>query len=386
MRLVDTNVVMWIDYLISTAIKEEASDIHIEPFAQYARIRIRKNGDLVHFQDILASAVEQVVLRLQVLARIDTTQKRLPHDGKFVFSYDDRMVDIRVSSFPVLYGQKIVLRILDNLCHQSSIAGLGFSLHMEYELQQLLTANSGLLLVTGPTGSGKTTTLYTLLQQLHADEKNIVTLEDPIEYSLPGIMQSAIIPEIGFDFAQGIRSLLRQDPDIIMVGEIRDLPTARAAIEAALTGHLVLGTMHTIDAPSAIIRLMDMGIEPYLLRATLLAVVAQRLVKRLCVCAENSSLYENFADFPIPIDGNTVIASAKGCAACDQTGYKRRIGIFELLLCNEVLKSEIRSDGLLMHIISVALKQGWKPLVYDAAQKLLARMIDYHNYKLALTI
>jgi type IV pilus assembly protein PilB len=380
MKIAESRIVDWIDEIIFDAITTAASDIHFEPFENFCRVRLRKNGNLFEVHTVSSECSDQIVARLQVLARIDTTQKRIPHDGKFIVQFQDRYIDIRVSTFPVLYGQKVVLRILDTALHNITLGQIGLELPMLNLLVSMLEKKNGLILVTGPTGSGKTTTLYAGLRHLNTSGLNIVTLEDPVEYSLAGIVQSPIAPDIGFTFAQGIRSILRQDPDVIMVGEIRDLQTARAAIEAALTGHLVLSTLHTVDAPSAIIRLMDMGIEPYLLKGTLLGIIGQRLVKQLCsfcICTVNLTEIEREAANLYTFD---MVGKAVGCSLCNMTGYVGRLGLFELLVCNESLKSVISHNLSLQLLQEIALRNGWVSLIIDAQKKLQAHLIDYKQY------
>lgn len=380
MKIAESKVVDWIDAIILEAVAKGASDIHFEPFETVCRVRMRKNGSLFEVYTVSFEYSDQIAARLQVLARIDTTQKKLAHDGKFIVRYQDRYIDIRVSTFPVVHGQKVVLRILDTLLHDISLEYIGLERSMLELFISVLQKKNGLILVTGPTGSGKTTTLYAGLKYLNAADLNIVTLEDPVEYSLPGIIQSPIAPDIGFTFAQGIRSILRQDPDIIMVGEIRDLQTARAAVEAALTGHLVLSTLHTIDAPSAIIRLMDMGIEPYLLKGTLLAIIGQRLAKRLCsFCMTTVVLTETEKQVACLYDID-VVAKAVGCSLCNMTGYAQMVGLFEFLLCNELVKSTISHDLSLQRLQEVAAKNGWTCLRSAAQKKVQEHVLDYKEY------
>jgi type IV pilus assembly protein PilB len=384
--VVRDTVVNIIDRLLAHAIKEEVSDIHIEPMREYVRVRMRKDGQLYDVEKISSGYADQLAARFQVLGHMTTTQKRTAQDGKFVFHYNGIDIDIRVSSFPSVYGQKIVVRILDSRLHQISLNLLGLELNMLDAFKRMIEHTSGLILVTGPTGSGKTTTLYAALAQLNSPKRNIVTLEEPVEYSLEGITQSAINTEIGFSFAHGIRSLLRQDPDIIMVGEIRDEETANAAIEAAMTGHLVLSTVHTIDAPSTIMRLIDMGIEPYLINATLLGVIAQRLLKKVCQkCATELSLTQEQCAM---IPNNSDIQSIKqgsGCEACQFSGYKGRIGVFELLEMNEQLRCLMKNNLSINEIKKNAQLHGWQSLLIDAHKKLKHGFIGLPEYLFAHT-
>src|SRR5579872_3772289 len=278
----DQSVVKQVEAIIAQALAVGASDIHLEPTQKQLRVRFRIDGVLYDQKPVEHSLMQQVISRLKVLANINIAEKRIPQDGKFSEVHGKKPIDFRVSTFPGLFGEKIVVRILDRAAHAMKLEQLGFEPAMLSTLHQLARKQNGFFLVTGPTGSGKTTTLYGMLSYVHSPDKNITTLEDPVEYHLDGITQGHINPKAGFTFEKGIRALLRQDPNILMVGEIRDRETARVAIEAALTGHLVLSTLHTNNAPGAIMRLMDMNIEPFLINAALTGVLAQRLVRKLC--------------------------------------------------------------------------------------------------------
>ena len=278
----ENSIVEIVNSLISDAIEHQASDIHLESQQNALRVRWRIDGVLYDKEPIESFFMAQVLSRIKVLAHIDITEKRIPHDGKFKVLFNGQEIDLRISSFPSIHGEKIVIRILDRAHHMIALDKLGFSDAMLDTFKTLLSRSSGFFLVSGPTGSGKTTTLYAALSALNSPEKNIITLEDPVEYSLEGITQSQIHPEAGFTFEKGIRSLLRQDPDVVMIGEIRDRQTAQVAIEASLTGHVVLSTIHTNDAPTVIMRLIDMGIEPFLVNAAVSGVLAQRLARTIC--------------------------------------------------------------------------------------------------------
>ena len=283
----DFNVIALVDKMLKDAIQVGASDIHIESTIQGLRLRYRIDGVLYDQPAFSAQLSLQILSRIKILAHINIAEKRVPHDGKFRIQVQQRDIDMRVSSFPSLHGEKIVIRILDRSRQTIDLETIGFSTHMLEQFQALMKRSNGFFLVTGPTGSGKTTTLYAALAGLNDTTKHIITLEDPVEYNLDGITQGQIHTDAGFTFERGIRALLRQDPDIAMIGEIRDKQTARIAIEAALTGHLVLSTLHTNDAPSALMRLMDMGIEPFLINASVTGILAQRLVRKICVdCKE----------------------------------------------------------------------------------------------------
>ena len=378
----EQSVVSRVDALLKDAIEHRASDIHLEPMRDELRVRFRIDGVLVDQQSFPVSLSASIIARLKVLANMDSAERRLPQDGKFHAMHDGNEVDIRVSTFPCLHGEKMVVRILDRALQTINLNNLGFEPTMLDAFKRLMQRQSGFFLVTGPTGSGKTTTLYATLSLLHNSEKNIVTLEDPVEYSLLGITQAQINLPVGFTFEKGIRSLVRQDPDIIMVGEIRDKITARIAIEAALTGHLVLSTLHTTDAPSAIMRLMDMGIEPFLINAALSGVLAQRLARKLCsdcrqtrpATAEEKQLLKECG---IDMD---VVYEAHGCDACDNLGYRGRVGIFELLEISPELRSLIIKNPQFDEIYSQALADGMKTLVSDGAHKVKEGIISLAEY------
>jgi type II secretory ATPase GspE/PulE/Tfp pilus assembly ATPase PilB-like protein len=379
----DESVVARVDALLKNAIEHRASDIHLEPTRDDLRVRFRIDGILVDQQPFSSSLTASIIARLKILANMDSAERRIPQDGKFHLMHTGNEVDIRVSTFPCLHGEKMVVRILDRMLQTINLDNLGFEPTMLDAFKRLMQRQSGFFLVTGPTGSGKTTTLYATLSLLHNSEKNIVTLEDPVEYSLRGITQAQINLPVGFTFEKGIRSLVRQDPDIIMVGEIRDKITARIAIEAALTGHLVLSTLHTTDAPSAIMRLMDMGIEPFLINAALSGVLAQRLARKLCgncrttrpATAQEKKLLKQCG----LADMNTVY-EAHGCASCDNLGYKGRVGIFELLEISPELRSLIINNPQFDEMYNQALADGMKTLVSDGAHKVKEGIISLAEY------
>lgn len=375
----DQSVVRQADALIRRAIEQNASDIHLEPTAHHLRVRFRIDGVLYDQSPIEKTIMHQIISRLKVLARMNIAEKRLPQDGKFSISINSTPVDLRISTFPSLFGEKMVIRILDRAAHAMQLDQLGFMPAMLDTIKQLVAKQNGFFLVTGPTGSGKTTTLYAILSHLHQPEKNIVTLEDPVEYNIEGITQGPINQAAGFDFEQGIRSLLRQDPDILMVGEIRDKQTARIAIEAALTGHLVLSTLHTNDAPSAVMRLMDMKIEPFLLNASLTGVLAQRLVRKICTQCKESVIkdqrYEQMCS-ALGIADDVPLYQGAGCAACDQLGYKGRIGLFELLVVSPALRAQIVDRPLFDELYTQALQDGMITLLSDGIAKVKEGVIS----------
>ena len=361
--------VLLVDHLLHEAIGLGASDIHLEPEEKRLRIRYRVDGVLLEQDAVPQESAQQLCSRIKVLAQLDLSEKRLPQDGKFSFTHDEKQVDLRVSTFPGLHGQKVVLRILDRAQNMLCLQELGMSAEIAQQFQKLLQKANGFFLVTGPTGSGKTTTLYSALSYLHSPEKNIITLEDPVEYNIEGVTQGQVNPAIGFTFAQGLRSLLRQDPDVVMVGEIRDKETAQIAIESSLTGHIVLSTVHTNDAPSVIMRLMDMGIPSFLLNASLSGVMAQRLVRKLCSnCKFERSSTEQEKQM-LKTQSDIKLFDATGCEMCLQTGYKGRTGIFELLVPTAGLRAQIVAHPDFEHLKEQAKKDGMISLFDHGLQK-----------------
>lgn len=309
--IIQDPTVLLVDSILCKAIEVRASDIHLEPSATNLRVRYRIDGILYDQEPVSSEKSLLVLSRLKILSLLDIAERRLPQDGKFIVNFLSRNIDLRVSVFPTIHGEKIVIRILDRFAKYISLQNLGCNEDVLKKIKELIKKQSGFLLVTGPTGSGKTTTLYAILSELNRSTRNIVTLEDPVEYNIDGITQSQVNPKAGFTFERGLRSLLRQDPDVAMVGEIRDRQTAKIAIEMALTGHLVLSTLHTNDASGAVNRLIDMGIEKYLISACLIGVISQRLVRLPCdFCKYEKDL---------------------SCKNCFGLGHKGRTGIFEIL-------------------------------------------------------
>lgn len=371
-------VVSEVDALLHYAIEQAASDIHLESLQDGLRIRLRVDGILFDYRKLSPVIMAQVLSRIKVLAAINIAERRLPHDGKFCIEHGKNIIDIRVSTFPSLYGEKMVLRILDRAQTTINLDHSGFTVAMLEQCKQILGKSTGFFLVTGPTGSGKTTTLYAALSYLNAPDKNIITLEDPIEYNLNGITQGAVHTEIGFTFAAALRSVLRQDPDIIMVGEIRDRETAQVAIQAALTGHLVLSTIHTSDAVGVIVRLLDMGVEPFLINAALTGVLAQRLVRTLCntckkSCVPTAEEKEYVEQHKLSI---TNFYAASGCEMCSFRGYKGRTGVFELLVLSDALKALVKEQPSVNTLYSQALRDGMTLLIHDGAQKVQLGLIS----------
>ena len=329
-------VIRLINALFTQALREGASDIHIEPFELRLLVRLRVDGTLRDLVEPPRSLHGALVSRVKIMARLDIAEKRLPQDGRITLRLAGKPVDVRVSTIPTGHGERVVLRLLDKQAGRLDLARLGMDEATLATMDRLIRQPHGILLVTGPTGSGKTTTLYSALSRLDAGALNIMTVEDPIEYDLDGISQTQVNPRIEMGFARALRTILRQDPDVVMIGEIRDLETAQIAVQASLTGHLVFATLHTNDAVSAVTRLVDMGVEPFLLASSLIGVGAQRLVRRLCLeCRTpfHADAAQLVALGLAPTDG--ILYSARGCAACAGSGYRGRTGIYELLAVDD---------------------------------------------------
>lgn len=361
-------IVQLLNLILSEAISQRASDIHFEPFEDDLRIRYRIDGVLQIRHAPNREYQSQLLSRIKVLAKMDIAEHRLPQDGRIKLSMGGKEIDLRVSTVPSSHGERIVLRILDKENLQLGLSQIGMLDSMLADFRKLLSFSEGILLVTGPTGSGKTTTLYSALSEVASDEINIMTVEDPIEYKLKGIAQIAIHPKIGLTFAAGLRHILRQDPDVVMIGEIRDRETAEIAIQAALTGHLVLSTLHTNDAPSAITRLVDMGVEPYLLSSTVIGVIAQRLVRRICPHCKTSLVPSLVEMKELGIkegDKDSFrLYQGKGCSHCFSSGYFGRTGIYELMLVDEILQQEIAKNCDASFLRHLAIKRGLSSLYH----------------------
>lgn len=383
----DAPVLALVDGLLSSAVEQGASDIHIDPAPGRLRVRIRIDGMLHDIQTIVdEQLVVRLVARLKILAGMDITQKRLPQDGKFSAHLSARGVDFRVSTFPVLHGEKVAIRILDRAHALVPLEKLGFSPYDLSLFKTVLEKPQGCILVCGPTGSGKTTTLYSALNYINTPSKNIMTLEDPIEYELSGIAQASIATHAGFSFASGMRSVVRHDPDVIMVGEIRDPQTAAIAHQAALTGHLVLSTIHTNDSLSVITRLADLSVEPYIMSATLTAVISQRLVRVLCtLCkkeqkptAAQERMYARYQQQA------SVSFQAVGCNACYATGYKSRIGIFELVVITPELAASIARGDSHNQMEALVLRQGTILLAQQGLEKVCQGITSFDEFMRAI--
>ncbi len=373
----DPPIIKFVNQIIVKAVKEKASDIHIETNEANVKIRYRIDGILQDIMTINKSVGVPLIPRLKILASLDITERRKPQDGRFSMSIENRKIDFRISIFPMAYGEKVVVRILDKDSAILDLGKTGLPAGILTKFERLIKLSYGVVLVTGPTGSGKTTTLYASLAALNSREKNILTIEDPIEYVLPGINQAQVNPKIGLDFAAGLRSFLRQDPDIIMVGEIRDGETAQIAMRAAQTGHLVLSSLHTNDACGAITRLVDMGIEPFLAASSVVGVLGQRLIRVICPeckkehkldAEDKEKLRKEAKLLGIDVD-KTSVYKGKGCFSCKHTGYKGRTTIVELLVVDQAIKKIIIQKPSHAQIFKVAHEQGLISIREDGLKK-----------------
>jgi len=361
-------VIRLVNLVINRAVEQRASDIHIEPFEQELKIRYRIDGVLHDVETPPRRLQAAIVSRIKIMAKLNIAERRLPQDGRIKLRIMGREIDLRVSTLPTLYGESVVMRILDRSGIVLDLAQLGFEADTLGPFNQLVVRPYGMVLVTGPTGSGKTTTLYAALEKINSPEKKIITIEDPVEYQLSGVNQIHIRPQIGLTFANGLRSIVRQDPDVIMVGEIRDAETAEIAIQAALTGHLVFSTLHTNDAAGAVARLLEMGVEDYLLASSLLGVLAQRLVRRVCVnCRVPADPgVETLSDLAAKdARGHGTVYEARGCEECSGTGYRGRCGIYELLVVGDQVRDLILKRASADMIKQEAVRRGMRTLRED---------------------
>ncbi|KQT14042.1 GspE/PulE family protein [Ramlibacter sp. Leaf400] len=357
----DAPIIRMLNALLTQAARDGASDIHIEPYERHSSVRFRVDGTLREVVQPNRALHAALISRLKIMADLDIAEKRLPQDGRISLRIGTRAVDVRVSTLPSAHGERAVLRLLDKSESKLSLESVGMTGETLRRFLALIGQPHGIILVTGPTGSGKTTTLYAALSRLDAGSSNIMTVEDPIEYELPGIGQTQVNAKIDLDFAKALRAILRQDPDVIMIGEIRDYETAQIAIQASLTGHLVLATLHTNDAVSAVTRLTDMGVEPFLLSSSLLGVLAQRLVRKLCShCA------------------------GRGCGECGQTGYQGRTGVFELMLADEKIRTLIHNRASEANIRESALGAGMT-LMRDDGERLVREGVTSREEVLRVT-
>jgi general secretion pathway protein E len=370
-------IIRLVQRLLAAAVEQGASDVHIEPQPHMLAVRYRLDGVLTEMERLSLSVLAGVSTRIKILAKLNIAERRLPQDGRIKLTSGGRQIDVRVSFMPTQHGESIVLRLLDQDRIELSFDALGLDGHARRIFERLIAEPNGILLVTGPTGSGKTTTLYAALKILNSVERKIFSVEDPIEYQLPGINQIQVKPQIGLDFADCLRSILRQDPDVIMLGEIRDLETARTAIQASLTGHLVLSTLHTNSAASAITRLLDMGVEDYLLSSSLTGVVAQRLVRRLCqACARplrrHDELFRHLSGETLDALDLSGAKEAAGCAECRHTGFRGRTAITEALLVDDAVRHKIGLRSGDRELEEVARSAGMETLLQSGLRKVAA--------------
>lgn len=369
----DSPIVVLVNQIINDAVVQGASDIHFDPQDNEFRIRFRVDGMLKTERSLPKSMQNMVIARLKIMGNLNITESRLPQDGRIQIQAQMRAIDIRLSTLPTIYGEKVVMRVLDTKNAQISISGLKFSEQNQQKFERMIRKPNGIVLITGPTGSGKSSTLSATLNDLNDEALNIITVEDPVEYQLEGINQIQVREEVGLTFAAGLRSILRQDPDVIMIGEIRDTGTAQMATRASLTGHLVFSTLHTNSAIESIDRLKDMGIEPYLITSSLEGIVAQRLVRRVCrdcgrtrdVTATEQAVLLKYGFH------STQVHAGTGCPACNHTGYRGRIALHEVFELDEEAKQLILVGAASNEILQNAMKKGYEPLVHDGLQKAL---------------
>ena len=353
----DAPIIRMLNALLTQGVRDGASDIHIEPYERSSAVRFRVDGTLREVVQPNKALHAALISRLKIMAELDISEKRLPQDGRISLRLGSRAIDVRVSTLPGAHGERAVLRLLDKTETRFSLEALGMSGEVLQGFDRLIRQPHGIVLVTGPTGSGKSTTLYASLARMDTATTNVLTVEDPIEYELPGIGQTQVNAKIDLTFAKALRAILRQDPDVIMIGEIRDYETAQIAIQASLTGHLVLATLHTNDAPSAVTRLIDMGVEPFLLSSSLLGVLAQRLVRQLCTACRRQDAQG--------------LWHAVGCPACGHTGYKGRTGVYELMTADEAVRALIHNRAAESELTTAALAGGLRPMREDG-QRLVA--------------
>ena len=390
-------VVKLVNQLIHMAVVQRASDIHIEPAERRIVVRYRVDGVLRQERVLPKNMHGVLAARLKIISNLNIAERRVPQDGRIQAQVDGRRIDIRISTLPTVHGESIVLRILDQSAGVKSMRDLGFSAANLAKFEKMIQRPNGIILISGPTGSGKTSTLYTALRRLHSPEVKIITIEDPVEYRLEGITQVQVNPQVGLTFASGLRSILRQDPNIVMVGEIRDAETAEIAVRASLTGHLVLSTIHTNSAVSTISRLIDMGIEPYLIASSLNCVVAQRLVRRVCPeCAAPRTIREDEriklielgllgeetgqaaasgAPNPAASVQTVTVMRGLGCSSCNRSGYRGRVAIHEVLVIDEDMRRAIAKNRPLDELKEIAARRGFTGMLHDGMNKVLAGLI-----------
>lgn len=372
-------IIRLVNLIISRAVESRASDIHIEPFEDEIKVRYRIDGVLHEIENIPKNLQSAIVSRIKIMAKLNIAERRLPQDGRIKLKVNEKEIDIRISTVPIVYGESVVMRLLLKEGIVIELSSLGFLSEILNSFEELIKRPNGIILVTGPTGSGKTTTLYGALDKINSPDKKIITVEDPVEYQLKGVNQIQVKPKIGLNFANTLRHIVRQDPDIIMIGEIRDLETAEIAIQSALTGHLVFSTLHTNDAPSAITRLIDMGVENFLLSSTIRGIMAQRLVRVICpqckTVDSDSPYYKDIKEL-MKKDEFTLYRGA-GCPSCAHTGFYGRTGIYELLLVTDNIRNQILKKADSNIIRETAKKEGMKTLLEDGLSKVLMGITTY---------
>ncbi len=362
-------VIKYVNNIIDTAVNRRASDIHIESYEGTQLVRFRIDGILLDYEMPPASMQAAIISRIKLLAALDIAERRIPQDGKISMRIGGKEIDLRVSTMPTVFGEGVVIRILEKGAIILDLENLGMGEKIEQQFKKIISFPNGIILVTGPTGSGKTTTLYCALNQINTGNNKIITLEDPVEYQLKGINQTQVRPEIGLSFAKGLRAIVRQDPDIIMVGEIRDLDTAEIAVQSSLTGHLVFSTLHTNDSLSAVTRLVDIGVENFLISSSLRGVLAQRLVRRICrYCSKSLGKISEHLGY-IPNGEDFEIHGGSGCHKCSGSGYSGRIGIYELLVMSDGLCRAVAKKKDLTELKKIAVAEGFKEMFHDGIQK-----------------
>lgn len=365
---VSAPVVQLLNATFIKGIRSEASDIHFEPHSKGVKVRFRIDGHLQDVDEITHGSYQQLISRVKVIGKMNVSERRLPQDGRVRLRIGNKEIDLRISTVPTVFGERLVLRILDKSNRLVELEELGL-LDDDYKIiEKVIKKPHGLILVTGPTGAGKSTTLYSMLQKIKSPEKNIITIEDPVEYQIDGISQIQVKPKIDLTFANGLRSILRQDPDVIMIGEIRDLETAEIALHASMTGHLVLSTLHTNDAPSSVVRLVDLGVQNFLVAASLECVIAQRLVRKICEYCKSEYLPndEEKSFFDAGVDR---LFKGVGCEHCFNTGYKGRIGVFEIFHITDDIKRLIMQQDQISNLKNIFIQKGYKTLMKDALLK-----------------
>ncbi|OLS03918.1 GspE/PulE family protein [Tissierella creatinophila] len=365
-------IVRLLNSIIEQAVRNKASDIHIEPFSDYVRVRIRVDGDLTEIMTLSKNNLSPIITRIKIIGKMNIAEKRIPQDGRIDINIFDRDIDMRISILPTVYGEKTVIRLLDKSGFNYSKEALGLSENNLKNFNDILSKPYGIILVTGPTGSGKTTTLYSILKEFNKIDKNIITVEDPVEYKLDGVNQVQVNTKTGMNFASGLRSILRQDPDIIMIGEIRDVETAEIAVRASITGHLVISTLHTNDSPSTVARLIDMGIEHYLISSSIIGIISQRLLKVLCNNCKTSYKASNEEKEILGVSSwdDLILYKPNGCNSCNG-GYKGRKAIHEIMVMEDNIKRKIKQDIDIEIIRDQALKNGMNTLFKEARELVL---------------